>query len=43
MAYVREGGYQENMMHVLAVCAAICAGLYVAIRLTMRFYFPPDT
>ena len=30
-------------MHVLAVCGAISVGLYVAIRLTMRFYFPPDT
>ena len=29
-------------MHVLAVCAALCAGIYVAIRLTVRFYFPPD-
>jgi hypothetical protein len=30
-------------MHVLAVCGVISAALYVAIRLTMRFYFPPVT
>jgi hypothetical protein len=30
-------------MHVLAVCVAICAGLYVVIRLTMRLFFPPDS
>jgi hypothetical protein len=30
-------------MHVLAVCGAVCVGLYVAIRLGARFYFPPDT
>jgi hypothetical protein len=30
-------------MHVLAVGGAVCVGIYVAIRLTMRFYFPPDT
>jgi hypothetical protein len=29
-------------MHVLAVSGAICAVLYVAIRLAARFYFPPD-
>ena len=30
-------------MHVLAVCGAIGAALYVAILLVMRFYFPPET
>jgi hypothetical protein len=30
-------------MGVLAVSAAICAGLYVAFLLGMRFYFPPET
>jgi hypothetical protein len=30
-------------MHVLAMCGAIVATLYVAIRLGMRFYFPPET
>jgi hypothetical protein len=30
-------------MHVLAVCGAIVAALYVAICLGMRFYFPPET
>jgi hypothetical protein len=36
-------GYQETPMHTLAVCDVISAALYVAIRLTTRFYFPPET
>jgi hypothetical protein len=35
-------GWQEATMHILAVAGAICVGLYVAVRLTLRFYFPPD-
>jgi hypothetical protein len=30
-------------MHVLVVCGAIGAALYVAFLLGMRFYFPPET
>jgi hypothetical protein len=30
-------------MHVLAVWGAIGDALYVAFRLGMRFYFPPET
>jgi len=41
MAYQRR--QQEATMHVLAVCGAIVAALYVAVRLAARFYFPPDT
>jgi hypothetical protein len=29
-------------MHLLLAGGAICVGLYVAIRLAARFYFPPD-
>jgi hypothetical protein len=37
------GASRRPPMHVLAMCGAIVATLYVAIRLGMRFYFPPET
>jgi hypothetical protein len=30
-------------MDTAAIAITTCVGLYLALRMTLRFYFPPDT
>jgi hypothetical protein len=36
-------GEHRKTVHTACIAVVICAALYVAVRLTLRYYFPPDT
>jgi hypothetical protein len=40
---LRAGSSDINWMSILIVCVAIAVGLYIAVRLALRYFFPPDT
>ena len=36
-------GIRDREMDIAAIALTICVGLYLALRFTLRAYFPPDT
>jgi len=35
--------HKGKHMDTACIAVAICVALYFAVRLTLRYYFPPDT
>jgi hypothetical protein len=40
---LENGSAVPTVLHTMIVLIAVLAALYLAVRLTLRYYFPPDT